>query len=239
MENPKSGWNRLSTIGGLAAIIFLVYSVVTMLLLITIGGQPSTIEECFSLLQNNRFIGLLRLDILTFFIVPFYYLLFLGFWVSLRKIHIAYTTLATVIAFAGITLFLSDFSIFQLISVSDKYGNATTEAQKLQLLSAGEMILHSGLWTSSGIILGGILLQIAFVLISIVMLWSNVFSKLTGYVGIATHGLDLMHILIAFFLPKLGVILMVIAGPLYLLWFPLVGFRLLRLGRDEKEECSE
>jgi hypothetical protein len=233
MENSKPGWNKLCTIGGIAAMILIVYCLITMLLLIIIGGQPATLEECYSLLQNNRLIGLLRLDTLTVLIIPFYYLLFLGIWVALRKTHAAYTTLATVLAFVGITLFLSTPSVFPLVSLSDKYAAATTEEQRLQFLAAGEAILASGMWNSTSAIIGGILLHTAAVLISIVMLWSNVFSKMTAYVGILTYGLDLVHILIGFFLPGVSVILMAIAGPLYLIWFPLVGFRLLRIGQSE------
>ncbi len=233
MKNSQPGWNRLCTIGGIAAMILIVYCIITMLLLIIIGGQPATIEECFSLLHKNRLVGLLRLDLLTVLIMPFYYLLFLGIWVALRKTHAAYTTLATLLAFIGITLFLATPSVLPLISLSDKYAAATTEDQRMQFLAAGEAILASGMFSSTSAIIGGVLLQTAAVLISIVMLWSRIFSKLTGYIGIVLYSLDLVHILIGFFLPRISVILMAIAGPLYLLWFPLVGFRLLRLGRSE------
>jgi len=47
--------------------------------------------------------------------------------------------------------------------------------------------------------------------------------------GIITHGLDLLHIIIGFFIPAMGIVLMAIAGPLYLLWFPLIGMRLFKL----------
>jgi len=71
------------------------------------------------------------------------------------------------------------------------------------------------------------------------MLQSKVFSKVIAYVGILTHGLDLAHILIGFFAPGVGVILMAIAGPLYLIWFPLVGRRLFQLGQSvSKEEVN-
>jgi len=233
MQIIQSGWNRLCTIGGIAAMVLIVYSIITMLLLLIISGQPATIEECYNLLQNNRFIGLLRLDLLTVLIMPFYYLLFLGIWVALRKTHVAYTTLATLLAFIGITLFLATPSVFPLISLSDKYAVATTEEQRIQILAAGEAILASGMFSSTSAIIGGILLQAAAVLISIVMLWSKVFSNLTGYIGIVLYSLDLAHIVISFFLPVISVILMAIAGPLYLLWFPLVGFRLMRIGRSE------
>jgi hypothetical protein len=77
--------------------------------------------------------------------------------------------------------------------------------------------------------MGGILVQSGAVLISVVMLRSSVFGRTTAYVGILTHGLDLAHIVFGLFLPLAGVVLMAIAGPLYLLWFPLVGRRLLQL----------
>lgn len=52
-----------------------------------------------------------------------------------------------------------------------------------------------------------------------------------AFTGIATHGLDLAHFLIGFFAPALGKILMFIAGPLYLIWFPMVGVRHYKLRR--------
>ena len=79
------------------------------------------------------------------------------------------------------------------------------------------------MWHGTGPIMGGILLQGAGVLISVVMLQGKAFDKVTAYVGILTHGLDLVHLLIGLFLPEVSVILMAIAGPLYLIWFPLIG----------------
>jgi hypothetical protein len=99
-------------------------------------------------------------------------------------------------------------------------------------LADGEAVIASDMRHSTGAVMGGVLPQSAAVLISVVMLQSNVFSKVTAYVGILTHGLDLAHILVGFFAPGLGVILLVIAGPLYLIWFPLVGRRLFQLGQS-------
>jgi hypothetical protein len=64
------------------------------------------------------------------------------------------------------------------------------------------------------------------------MLKQKMFSRLTAYTGIITHGLDLAHILLGFFLPAVGVMMMAVAGVLYLLWFPLVGIDLFKLGHS-------
>jgi hypothetical protein len=49
-------------------------------------------------------------------------------------------------------------------------------------------------------------------------------------VGILTHGLDLAHIALGPFSSAAAAVVIAIGGPFYLIWFPLVGRRLLRLG---------
>jgi hypothetical protein len=223
----------LCTIGGVATLILFVYSVITMIALIVLGGQPSTAEEAFTLLQNNRIVGLLKLDVLTVIVyMPLNYLLFAGIYVALRRTNGAYAALATALVFMGVTLFLATPSVFSMVYLSDQYATAATEARQSLLLADGEAVIASDMRHSTGAVMGGVLPQSAAVLISVVMLQSNVFSKVTAYVGILTHGLDLAHILVGFFAPGLGVILLVIAGPLYLIWFPLVGRRLFQLGQS-------
>ena len=65
------------------------------------------------------------------------------------------------------------------------------------------------------------------------MLRSPAFGKLLAYLGIVTHGLDLAHLLTGLVFPAGGVILMVIAGPLYLVWFPLLARDFFRLGETQ------
>ena len=86
------------------------------------------------------------------------------------------------------------------------------------------------LWHGSSAFVGGLLLQTSTLLISLVMLRSNSFSKLTAWVGVVTHGLDLVHVLLMLILPSLGVILMAVGGTLYLVWFPLLARDFFRLG---------
>ena len=238
-EPGESAWKGLCKIGGVAALILVVYSIVTMVVLIVLGGQPSTAEQTFTVIQDNRLVGLLRLDLLTVIVMPLYYLLYTGIYVALRRTNGAYAVLATALAFTGVTLFLATPSVFSMVYLSDQYAVASTEAQKALFLAAGEATIASDMWHGTGAIVGGILLQSAGVLISIVMLQSKVFSRVTAYVGILTHGLDLAHILIGLFVPAVGVILMAVAGPLYLLWFPLVGRRLYQFGRVEEKTLTQ
>src|SRR3972149_9154595 len=239
IEAEDPAWKSLYRIGGAAALILLLYSVVTLIVLTLLGAAPSTAAETFALLQNNRIIGLLRLDVLTVFVyMPLLYLLFLGIYVALRPTQGAYATLATALVFVGGTLFLATPSAFSMVDLSDKYAVATTETQRSQLLAAGEAILASDMWHGTGAFIGGVLLQSGALLISVVMLQGKIFSKAIAYVGIVTHGLDLAHLVVLFLVPRLGTILMIVAGTLYLIWLPLVGLRLFQLGRGNQREMS-
>lgn len=226
---PPASQKTLAFFGVLACLLLTLYSLATLLIMTLIGGPPVTVEETFAVLIGNRLNGLLRLDLLTVFAMPFYYLLFYSIYSALKNTGDPFISISTILAFAGVTLFLATPSVFSYLWLSDKYAIATTDLQKDQLIAAGEAIFASDMWHGTGARIGGLLLQTGALLISFSMLRTKVFDRFTALTGIATHGLDLLHIIAGFFLPALGNILMFIAGPLYLLWFPLVGLRLYRL----------
>ncbi|MDR3772260.1 MAG: hypothetical protein P4L26_02865 [Terracidiphilus sp.] len=219
----------LCRIGGVAALLLIVYSLATMVQLVVLGGQPASAAQAFDLLEHHRVVGLLRLDLPTVAVMPLYYLLFLGLFAALRKTDAANALLSTVLAFAGLTMLLSTPTALSMIPLSDKFAASISDAARNQLLAAGEAIMAADIWHATGAILGGVLVQCGAVLISVVMLRGGVFSKTTAWLGIVMHGLDLAHIVGGQFLPGAGVVLMAIAGPLYPVWFFLVGRRLLRL----------
>ena len=223
------GWSGLCRIGGVAAFLLLIYSLATMVQMIVLGGQPASAAQAFDLLQHHRVVGLLRLDLPTVAVLPLYYLLFLGLFAALRTSDYANALLSTALAFVGTTLVLSTPTALSMLPLSDKFAAATSDAARNELLSAGEAIMAADIWHSTGAILGGVLLQCGAVLISVVMLRGQVFSKTTAWLGILMHGIDLAHILGGLFLPVSGMILLAIAGPLYPVWFLLVGLRLLKL----------
>ncbi len=231
-EVVDTPWRSLPRIGGYAALLLLFYSLATMILLVMIGGQPENAQEGFAMLQENRLVGLLRLDVLTILVIPLYYLLFLGIYAGLKNTNSAYALMGAVLIFAGVTLVLATPSALSWLALSDKFAAAATEAEKARFLAAGEAILASDMWHGSGAFIGGLLVQSGALMLSVVMLWSKTFAKPTAYIGVLTHGLDLAHILVGLFLPAGGVALMVIAGPLYLVWFPLLARDLFRLGRN-------
>jgi hypothetical protein len=229
VDQANSNLGLFCRLAGIAAFILLVYTLATIVQMIALGGPPTTAAEAFSLLQKNKLVGLLRLDLPTLFAMPLYYILFLGLYAALQKTNRAASILFTALGFAGVTLVLATPSALSMLSLSEKFAGATTDAMRAQYLAAGEAILASDIWHGTGAIIGGILGECAWLIASVVMLRSSFFSKTTAYLGIGMHGLDLAHILLGFFLPTAGVVFMSIAGPLYPIWFLLIGRSLFRL----------
>ena len=190
MIKENTNIKLLYQLGGLTCMILIAYSLIMMLIMVGIGTPPATIEECFSMLQENRLYGLLRLDILTVFVMPLYYLLFYSIYLALKDTNKELLTISTILVFAGLTLFLATPSVFSYLHLSDEYAKATIESDINQLIAAGEAIMASDMWHGTGAKIGGILMQLGALIISMTMLKSNVFNKLTAYTGIVTHGLD-------------------------------------------------
>ncbi|MBA3072950.1 MAG: hypothetical protein FP831_05105 [Anaerolineae bacterium] len=76
------------------------------------------------------------------------------------------------------------------------------------------LLAESLITMASLLFFGGMLLQTSTLLFSIMMILTAGFSKITAWLGVVMHGLDLLHFLVGLFLPEMGVILMIIAGPL-------------------------
>ena len=227
---------NLCRLGGIAALLLMVYSLATMVQLVVLGSQPSSAAQAFDLLQHHRAVALLRLDLPTIAILPFYYLLFLGLFAALRRTSYTSALLSTLLAFVGVTLVLATPTALSMVPLSDKFAAATSDAERSQLLAVGEALLATDIWHSTGAIVGGILIESGAILISLVMLRGNVFTTLTAWLGIVMHGLDLAHIVGGLFLPVAGVVLMAIAGPLYPIWLILIGLRLLKLAKNNHPE---
>ncbi len=220
----------LCRIGGIAAFCLIAYCLATIVQLLVLGaGVPPTAAGVFGILHTHRIEGLLRLDLATVLVMPLYYLLFLGLFAALRRVDQANTVLATTLAFAGTTLVLATPTALPLLSLSDKYWAATSDAVRAQFLAAGEALMSSDIWHATGAMVGGVLVQSGAVLICCVMLRGGVFSRTTAWLGIVMHGIDLAHTVLGPFAPMFAAILMALAGLLYPVWFFLIGRRLLQL----------
>lgn len=226
--NDQGGWRKVALICGIAAFVSALCSLVTMVVGFTLGGEPQTVGEYFELLNNNRIVGLLRMDFASVVNLMFYYLVFFGLFALLKQRHKALATFALVFAFTGISLWLVKHSGFSLIFLADQYKVAATETEKIQLVAAAKAVLSQDMWHSTAAIIGSLFGESAAFVFSLLLAKGNRFEKVIGWIGIIAHGLEFGHIIFGIVAPTVGLYLMVVAGPLYLLWLPLIGIRLLK-----------
>ncbi|MBN2115805.1 MAG: DUF4386 family protein [Anaerolineales bacterium] len=222
-------WITLYKISAIAALLQLAIMIVYFFVVAALGGKPASLEEYFALFQNSPLEAFLRGDLFSLLIVAFYLGLVPGMFLALRNVDpvgAGFAGLLTLIAVALCFGTNSDFSMFHL---SKEYAGAATEAQRSQILAAGEAIVASDMWNSSGAYMSGLFLQGAGMLLSIIMLRNSEFSKITAIAGLIGNGLDLTQHLLHPFLPSMAEVILRSAGPFYLIWFPMLVRDFLRL----------
>ena len=181
-EIPESDWSSLYRVGGMAALLMFVLTLVQSFVFIAYP-PPSTVIDYFTLFQNNKLLGILDLDFLLIVINILLILIYLALYAALHQFDKSDTTIALILGLVGTTLFFaSREATFGMLSLSNQYAAATTDVQRAMLLAAGQALLsiYNGTAFDLSYVLGGIVILI----FSVVMLRSSIFSKATAYVGI-------------------------------------------------------
>jgi hypothetical protein len=237
--SSDSNWKPIYKAGGISLFIFILYAIATMIIMPTIGAQPDTVHECFDLLENNRIIGLIRLDILTVIFLPLYFIIYFAIYGIIKNTNKPLSQFWTILLFAGVILFLATPSAYSLIPLSDRYFSTQDIEIRNQLVAAAEALRASDMWHMTGSVMGSILTQIAGIGISILMIKTPYLGKKIGLLGIITHGLDLTHFFAYVFgFDLISTILIAIAGILYFPLYGILGFRLIKLGGARYEKAN-
>ena len=233
-ENRDLKWKNLHKIGGTAAIIAAVLLLIEIIVF-TVWPQPDTVMGYFTLLQTNNLIGLIDFYLLEAISYILFVPMFLAIYVAIKRFNESYMIIAIIFAILGISIFLATNNPFSMLSLSNQYMAATTEAQKSMILASGQaMMINTGQRAVGGFNVGFLLISIAGIIVSAVMLKSNKFGKKTAYVGILAFAISLAEYFRMILLPSSLTLLLIIAitsGILLLAWLLLVGRKLLQIGK--------
>lgn len=180
-QKDNSNWNWLYKLGGIAALIIVIFIPIQSFIYISFP-PPTTVIGYFMLFQNNWFVGLLDMDLLYLFDSALLIIVYLALYIALRKTNRSFMTIALVLGLVGIATFFSSKPAFEMLSLSTQYAAATTEAQKTILLGAGQAFL--AIYNGTAFNVYYTLNAITLIIISWVMLQSHIFSKLTAYLGL-------------------------------------------------------
>jgi hypothetical protein len=237
-------WRGLCPLGGgaalAAAIVFRRWLSAELGLLSSLGllggvsaPRSGAVRDWFSLLQAHPLIGLISLNGLDLVNYALVGLIVLGMYAALRKSAPGAVTVALGLAFTGIAVYFASNQAFSLLRLSRAYAAAATDAERSQLLAAGQALqaLSDPLTFGSGVFWGFNLVTLAELIFAGAMLRTGVFSKLTAWIGLAANALGLGYFITVAFAPALTFIPLSASAPLLLVWYLLAGVRLLRLGR--------
>jgi len=133
---------------------------------------------------------------------------------------------AGALTFLGIAVYLTSTTVFPMLSLSDQYAAAATDAQKVSLAAAGHAVLAIG-GIGTGAYMAFLLMGIAGLVISVVMLRTSIFSRVVAYSGIVANVATLAYYVVPLVAPSAALFFLWISGLLFLTWMILVGYRLL------------
>jgi hypothetical protein len=139
-----------------------------------------------------------------------------------------------IVFYIGCAVFFATNTAFSMLSLSNKYASATADAQRLPLEAAGQAMLAIGTSHSPGTFLAFALNEVAGLIVSLVMLRSNIFGKAAAYVGILGFVLLIVFEICSAFVPAAydaAILFAMGGGILSMIWYVLIALRLFQLAR--------
>jgi hypothetical protein len=161
---------------------------------------PASVTGWFALLQSNPLVGLTLLNGFDLVEYALLGLIFLAVCAALWQTDRSAMLVATVCGLAGMMVYFASNQAFAMLALSERYAAATTQAARNTFLAAGEALLAvnnpAALHQGTGIYLSLFLVLLAGLVMSVVMLRSNVFSKTTTIAGILANGFGLGYYIV-------------------------------------------
>jgi len=229
-ETADVRWKALHTVGGAAAAITAIFIPIQIIIFI-VSPPPSSVIDYFTLFQHDRLLGLLDLDLLLIVDTALAIPLFLALYVALRRTSDSLMAIATALGFVGIAAYFASNTAFSMLLLSEQYATATTDAKRSILLAAGESML--AVYQGTAFHVNYVLGAVALLTISVVILRSNVFNKVTAYVGILANVLAF-----GLYVPTVGTGLSIVSVVFLEVWYVLIARRLIQLGTPRQKRPS-
>lgn len=218
-------------IGAYAALLQLGSILVLLLVGVFVGSKPATAEEYFAIHESSRFAAIMRGDFLLLFLIGAYLGTFPALYLALRPINHVAVFFATLFTFIVVINIFATESTFALLYLGNQYAMAVGEAEKIRIITAAEAIIAADMWHSTAAYTGGIFCQGSGVVISIVMLRSKDFSKITAIAGLTGNALDLIQHIVHPFMVDFSAFIHPIMGIFYVVWFPMLAWDFFRLAK--------
>lgn len=176
----------------------------------------------FEHIQDDRLLGWMGLDLpfllITILMIP----VMVAVAAALLSVRPAQVILAAALFGIAVATYLGTNTSAELVSLSDRYAEATSELQRISLSGAGEALLSA--FTGTAFHVNYVLGQTAGIILGYVMLRSASFGRPLAYLMI---GGNLFGFLL--YVPEIGIALSALSGLILWLWMVGVSRALLKL----------
>jgi hypothetical protein len=219
----ESHWNWLYKIGG-AAALFAVAMIPIQFVVFIVWPPPETAIGWFTLFQNNKLGGLLAFELLFVVNAAFGIATTLALYIALRRVNESLMAIALALGLVEALAFIVARPALEMLYLSERYAAATTDAQRALFLAAGEAMWAT--FNGTAFHLGYNIFSVYFLIVSVVMLSSHIFGRVTAYMGILAAILNW-----GLYVPQIGLFLSILSVVPLAIWNILVARRLFRLSR--------
>ena len=224
---PDPTWRGLYRAGGVSGLLAAVIYIVAAILIFTTPAPPTSGGvETLEYIASYRSLYILK-QILWLGPSVLAMVVFLALYPALKHVNKSYAAIGAVLGISAWALSLAWPTTGEgapaLVSLSDQYAAATTDAARTAVANAAEVLIATEAIPSAL----GVLQTIGILIISLVML-GGIFPKSVAYLGVATGAIGIVSEAL---ISLLGATY-AIYGVLVIVWFLVIGWQLYRLAGD-------
>ena len=146
--------------------------------------------------------------------------------------------IATALFFVGISAFFATNTAFSMLSLSNEYATAASDAQRSMLLAAGQAMLTT--FNVNQFQVSYVIVSAAWLMISAVMLRSRIFGSVAAYSGILAGATGIGAVALEH-TPVIGDVFALLISVYFaaivflVMWVALTGRRLYQLGSESDD----
>jgi hypothetical protein len=216
-------WKLLYQSAAVSALIMVALFCIQLAVYV-LWPPPTSVLDYFTLFQRSPSIGVLAFDSLLLVDELLSIIIVLALYVALRRVHETLMLLATAFSMVAIVTMITARPAVEMLHLSHQYASASGEPEKNALLAAGQVML--ALWGGTSFHASYILGSAAFIMVCLVMLRTDVFSRSTAVTGLLSGILGF-----GLYIPRIGIALAVVSAFALQVYNVLLALRFFRLSR--------